>query len=312
MVQMMEFYFDSANTFSRIHCIKWLPDTPPVAVLQLAHGVGDYIDRYDEFARFMAENGFVVVGNSHAGHGRSAKSEDDLGFFAENDGWNVPVEDMRSLHKLTSGEYPDLPYFLLGHSMGSFLARTYIAKYPNGLSGCIISGTAQMPAIVCSFGRLMAGFEAKRIGLRGRSKLLDKLCFGSYNARISPKRTAFDWISRDNEIVDKYVADPCCGFVSSTALISDMMGGLKFIGNRKNLVSMNKTMPVLFISGEADPVGGYGKGVKKAYEAFLSLGCSDVSLKLYPGGRHEMLNEINRGQVYEDILIWLRSKLQNG
>lgn len=310
MAQVQEFFFHSSDGHGKLHGIRWLPDSgEPKAVLQIAHGVAEYVARYDLFARFLADSGFAVVGNDHLGHGKSAPSKEDKGFFADKDGWNTVVKDMHLLYEQERAQYRGCPYFLLGHSMGSFLARTYLIKYPGELAGCIISGTGSQPLALCNFGLFAARLERLRLGPRGKSKFLDNLSFGSYNKRITPHRTPNDWLSRDSMIVDKYYNDEDCGFISSVSLFSDMLSGIKYISDRKNLQKMQKDLPILFMSGEMDPVGSYGKGVTAAYQSFLDAGCTDVTLKLYPEGRHEMLNETNKEEVYADIRQWLESKL---
>ena len=301
----------SGDGKTQLRVRKCVPESGPRAVVQIAHGIAEHVGRYDDFAAFLAKNGFAVVGNDHLGHGMSAKSKEELGFFAEKDGWETVVGDMRKVYERFSAEYPGLPYFLFGHSMGSFLSRTYLIKYPDGLAGAILSGTGQQPGIIVYAGRGMGRREIKKHGPRYKSPLLNAMAFGSYNQRFEPKRTVSDWLSRDPGAVDKFRSDPLCGFVPSAALFTDMMNGIGFNQKRENLSKMKKDLPVYFMSGDADPVGAYGKGVKKAFESFRKAGMTDVSLRLYPEGRHEMLNELNRNEVFQDILNWLNSKLQS-
>lgn len=294
----------------RIHAVEWLPEKEkPRAVLQLAHGIAEYIKRYHDFAVFLSDNGFAVVGEDHLGHGESAKDAEHLGFFTEENGWWTVVSDMHILYETEHKKFEGLPYFLMGHSMGSFLARTYLTKYPGELSGCILSGTGHQSHALCTLGLAIAGLEKARLGKRGRSQLVYNLLFGSYNNHFKPVRTKADWISRDTDTVDAYVKDEGCGFIPTLGLVIDMLGGIQYITDGKNLQKMQKDLPVYFFSGDDDPVGSYGKGVKRAYTAFHNAGCTDVTLKLYPGGRHEMLNETNRGEVYRDVLAWLEKKL---
>ena len=216
---------------------------------------------------------------------------------------------MDKLHDIMSNEYPELPYVLFGHSMGSFLTRTYLIKHPDKYDGVILSGTGhQSPALVLG-GNVAASVMAKLNGAMGDGTKLDSLAFGSYLSKIENPRTKFDWLSRDAEQVDKYIADPLCGFVGKIGLYRDMMQGIKFITDKNNIAQMNKEKPVYFMSGDGDPVGDYGKGVERAYKAFCDAGLHDVFMRLYPGGRHEMLNETNKEQVYQDILNWLNEKI---
>lgn len=309
MPSFQDFYFQSSTGRTSIHALKCVPDSKPRAVVQIAHGIAEHIDRYRPFMEFLADNGFVVAGNDHLGHGKSIRVPEEQGFFAEKDGWWRVVDDMDKLHDIMSNEYPELPYVLFGHSMGSFLTRTYLIKHPDKYDGVILSGTGhQSPALVLG-GNAAASVMAKLNGAMGDGAKLDSLAFGTYLNKIENPRTKFDWLSRDTEQVDKYIADPLCGFVGKIGLYHDMMQGIKFITDKKNIAQMNKEKPVYFMSGDGDPVGDYGKGVERAYKAFCDAGLHEVFMRLYPGGRHEMLNETNKEQVYQDILSWLNEKI---
>ena len=309
MPSFQDLYFQSSTGRTSIHALKCVPDGKPRAVVQIAHGIAEHIDRYRPFMEFLADNGFVAAGNDHLGHGKSIRVPEEQGFFAEKDGWWRVVDDMDKLHDIMSNEYPELPYVLFGHSMGSFLTRTYLIKHPDKYDGVILSGTGhQSPALVLG-GNAAASVMAKLNGAMGDGTKLDSLAFGSYLSKIENPRTKFDWLSRDAEQVDKYIADPLCGFVGKIGLYRDMMHGIKFITDKKNIAQMNKEKPVYFMSGDGDPVGDYGKGVERAYKAFCDAGLHDVFMRLYPGGRHEMLNETNKEQVYQDILNWLNEKI---
>lgn len=310
MSLLTEWYVDSTDTKNKLHVMEWLPDDKNVrAVLQLSHGIMEHIGRYDTFARFMANTGIAVVGHSHLGHGKSVAAEKDIGFISDRDGWELAVRDTHLLWEKTHDKYPGLPYFLLGHSMGSFLARTFLIRYHNILAGCIISGTGQQAFALLIAGLAAAGAERLLFGPRHQSARLNYLCFGAYNRRIPNHRTPSDWLTRDHDVVEKYMADAVCGFVPSVALFSDMLGGIKYIGKKKNIANMQKDLPVLFISGAEDPVGDYGIGVKKVYDLFKDAGMSDVTLKMYDGARHEVLNETNKEEVWQDVLEWLNSKI---
>lgn len=304
-----DFFFTSSDEISRIHARECVPDGEPRAIIQIAHGIAEHIRRYDEFMQFLAENGFLVVGNDHLGHGKSYEGEEDKGIFAEQGGWQLVVRDMDKLRTYMRKRYPDLPYVFFGHSMGSFLTRTYLIDNPEKYDAAIISGTGNLGLPMVLAGYTLANILTKLNGPRGSGDLLDKIAFGSYNDKIENPRTRFDWLSRDSEVVDKYIADPNCGFVAKLSLYRDMMGGIKYIINQKNIDRMNKERPIYFMSGDQDPVGEYGAGVQRAYDAFCKAGLRDVMIRLYPGGRHEMLNETNKADVYRDILCWLNEKL---
>ncbi len=215
------------------------------------------------------------------------------------------VADLHRLRELEGEKYPGIPYFLYGHSMGSFLTRTYLIQYPGTVSGAILSGTGQESPLTIFFGKTIARHEAKKLGRDGVSPVIDRLSLGAYNKKFAPNRTAVDWISSDEAVADAYVADPLCGIPSSIGLFLDMMDGLTYIASKGNLAYMDKTTPIYLFSGEKDPVGGMGRGVKTVYGLFQNAGCSDITLKLYPAGRHEMHNEPNHNEVFADLLAWL-------
>lgn len=309
MPTFKDFYFNSSTGKNKIHARMCVPDAEPRAIVQIIHGIAEYIDRYDEFMSFLADNGIIAVGTDHLGHGKSIESEEQTGFFAYDNGWDYVVRDEEVLRLAMHENYPELPIIVFGHSMGSFMARTLLIRYPDAFNAAIISGTGNQGAALVNGGLIMGNLVTGLKGAHHYSKFLNNLAFGSYNKIYDNPKTEYDWLSRDEANVQKYIDDPLCGFIPSCSLFRDMMTGVKFITNKKNLTAMNKDMPVYFISGDMDPVGECGKGVQKAYNNFLEAGMKDVSIKLYPGGRHEMLNEINKDEVYTDILAWLDSKI---
>ena len=310
MPSFQEFTFTSSTGMNRIRAKKYLPDGEAKAIVQIAHGIAEHIDRYAEFMEFLAGNGYIVVANDHLGHGKSINGPEDLGFFAARDGWNYVLRDMEKLHDRTVKEHPGLPYVMFGHSMGSFLTRTYLIRYPGKYDAAILSGTGHQAKPMVLGGYALASAAVKLYGPRKVGDKLNSIAFGAYNKGFENPRTAFDWLSRDEAQVDKYIADPLCGFVATVSLFRDMMGGIKFITDQKNINTMSRTQPVYFMSGDCDPVGDNGKGVERAYKAFCYAGLHDVMIRLYPGGRHEMLNEVNKYDVYQDILSWLKEKVK--
>lgn len=309
MPTFKDFYFNSSTGKNKIHARMCVPDAEPRAIVQIIHGIAEYIGRYDEFMSFLADNGIIAVGTDHLGHGKSIESEEQTGFFAYDNGWDYVVRDEEVLRLAMHENYPELPIIVFGHSMGSFMARTLLIRYPDAFNAAIISGTGNQGAALVNGGLFMGNLVTGLRGAHHYSKFLNNLAFGSYNKIYENPKTEYDWLSRDEANVQKYIDDPLCGFIPSCSLFRDMMTGVKFITNKKNLTAMNKDMPVYFMSGNMDPVGECGKGVQKAYNNFLDAGMKDVSIKLYPGGRHEMLNEINKDEVYADILAWLNSKI---
>lgn len=315
MANTREFTFPSQDGLHQIHAAEWLPGQgAPRAVVQLVHGISEYILRYDEFARYLADHGFAVVGHDHLGHGGTARDRREYGFLAERDGWDLLARDVRALRLATGARFPGLPYFLLGHSMGSFVARTCLIRWPGMVDGCILSGTGQEAPALVALGKLLCAVLAKVRGPRYVSPLVTALSLGAYNRQFKPNRTGADWICRDEAVVDAYVADPLCNFFPTVGMNRDMMGGLQFIAKPEHLDRMDPDTPVYFFAGDRDPVGANGAGVKKVVGFFQAAGVKDVSLRLYPGGRHEMLNEINKQEVYTHVLAWLEGHLgdQNG
>ncbi|MBR2808312.1 MAG: alpha/beta hydrolase [Oscillospiraceae bacterium] len=311
MPEIRDYYFPSTNGKNKILARICTPDKPPKAVVQIAHGIAEHISRYDPFMFFLAENGYVAVGNDHLGHGLSAENEDGLGIFDTQNGWTYAVDDMKALRDQVRQEFHDIPYIFFGHSMGSFLTRTYLIRYPDQYDAAILSGTGQQSPALINAGFFAANLLTLLRGPGADGKLLNDMAFGSYCKKIDNPRTPFDWLSTNEENVDRYIADPLCGFVAKCSMYRDMMGGLKFLTKQSNIDKMNKDAPIYFMSGAEDPVGDYGAGVEKAYRAFCDAGLHDVTMKLYPGGRHEMLNETNREEVMQDILAWLDQRVDS-
>ena len=300
--RMEEFYLLS-NGFGRIHCGMWQPSGQPKAVVQLIHGIAEHIARYDHFAKFLAAHGYLVVAQDHMGHGGSIEDLQQGYFYG---GWMAAVADVKSLHDKTAEEYPTIPYYMLGHSMGSFLLRTYLYTYPDSVDKAIISGTAWQSPGTLKAGLFLCKAEEKRLGDKASSPIMNKLMFGAYNKPFAPNRTTHDWITSVDAVVDAYIEDPLCGFDATIALARDMLLGISMNQMQENLQKMKKNLPVLFVSGSKDPVGAMAKGVLACIDAFKRAGMKDITIKLYPEGRHEMLNEINREEVYQDILDWIQ------
>lgn len=300
--------FPSATGTGEICVSTWIPDTGAVrGVLQITHGMAEHIQRYAPFAQFLNEHGYVVVGQDQAGHGRSVIEGGIYGYFGEANGWTALVEDMRDVYRQTKAAYPDVPYVLMGHSMGSFLARTYAARYGEDMDAFIFSGTAgKNPALPIA--KLIAAWQCRK-NAKAPSKTLDSLAFGAYAKAVPNAKTAFDWLSHDEAVVDAYVKDPECGFVFTAAAFRDLFDGLMEI-SAKDWPEKVALKPILILSGAEDPVGGNGKGVQEVADTLIRAG-RDVELKLYAGGRHEMLNELERQAVYQDILAFLDKVVQS-
>ncbi|KYH34656.1 phospholipase YtpA [Clostridium tepidiprofundi DSM 19306] len=282
----------------------------PKAAIQIAHGASEHAKRYFEFAKTLTEEGFVVYANDHRGHGKTALNDEELGFFAEKNGWKIVVDDMHELTDIIKKENGDIPIFLLGHSMGSFLARSYIIEYGKGIDGVILSGTGYNTSFEIKLGLLISNREINKKGLKTKSMKLQKLTFGSLNNKFKSPRTDYDWLNRDEKEVDKYIEDKLCGGAFTTSSYRDLFNGISEICNLKNISKVPKTLPIYLFSGDKDPVGKNGKGVLKVYNLFKKAGIRDIEMKLYKDGRHEMLNELNKHEVYEDIINWINRHLK--
>lgn len=300
--------FRSNDERTAIHAVQWLPEQKPRAILQIVHGMAEYAERYEPFAKFLTEQGFLVVGHDHLGHGASVCSAEDYGYFAEKNGNQTLLKDIHKLRKQTQKKYPGIPYFILGHSMGSFLVRQYLCIYAEGLAGAVIMGTGYQPWILTKFGMGLCKVRAWQRGWRYRSNLIDSMACGAY-ARYFKSETGNEWLSRNQENVMRYTRDEHCGFQFTLNGYYNLFYSINCLSYRSYLEKMPKDLPILFVSGEQDPVGQFGKGVKKVYKTFLKLGIQDASCKLYPEDRHEILNEIDADVVMKDISEWLEKKL---
>lgn len=311
MTNMTEFTFLSTDGKTQLHGMRWEPDGGSVrAVLQICHGVAEHIARYDAFARYLNGLGIAVVGHDHLGHGLSLPEGGTPVYFGESNTWNTVVDDIYVLHQRIRLWYPDVPLCIMGHSMGSFLTRTYLIRYPGTVKAAIIMGTGWQPKVVIAGGMAVAKAVGAVVGENGTSDLVTNLAFGAYNKLFAPNRTSCDWLSADEGNVDAYMADPLCGADATVGLFRQMLSGIRFNQKLSNLRQMDPRIPVLFVAGEKDPVGDCGNGVRRTYQEFRRAGVQDCTLKLYPGLRHEILNEkAQQQQIFEDIGQWLASKL---
>ena len=307
MTNLSEFTFLSSDGKTQLHGMLWEPEGVAVrAVLQICHGVAEHIARYDGFARALNEQGIVVAGHDHLGHGKSLPDGGTPVYFGQGSTWNTVVDDIYILHQRLKQRYPDVPLCIMGHSMGSFLTRTYLIRYPGTVKAAVIMGTGWQPQAAITGGLALANAIAAVSGENATSELVTELAFGSYNKLFAPNRTKVDWLSADESNVDDYIADPLCGADATVGLFRQMLRGLRFNQTPGNIDRMDKNAPILLIAGQDDPVGNMGAGVRRTHDAFKRTGVRDVTLKLYPGLRHEILNEAAmRDTVYGDIGAWL-------
>lgn len=297
-----EFEFNSFGD-AVIKGYKWIDEGNPSGILVISHGMAETIERYDAFANYMLDHGIFVFGHAHRGHGKTAGSVENLGYLGEN-GWFKMKEDLRRVIELVRDDYPDAPLILMGHSMGSFLVRDFILDYTYLVSGVILSGTGYPSKLELGLAKWLADREYKKSKVDEKSVLLNRVSFGTYNKKIKSPATAFDWLSRDPAEVNKYIADPYCGEIHPTSFYIEFTGNLQRILYTDVFKNQKNGLPMLIFSGDADPVGNYSKGVKKTNDYYKENGFN-TTLKLYSKGRHEMLNEINKKDVYEDIFKWI-------
>lgn len=309
-IQTEDVRFLSAEGATTIVGCVWrdVENPQPRAVVQLVHGMAEHIGRYDEFARYLVERGYVVCGHDHLGHGKSVAYKSEWGCLPLDGGANVLLQDMHQLRECVQSRYGgDIPYVVFGHSMGSFVVRNYIAQYGRGLAGAIVCGTGQLPAITSQAAGVLCRALAKIRGEKYRSKLIDSMGAGGYNKAIENPRTSVDWLSYNTDNVDAYVADERCGFMFSVGGYASVSSLTLAIVQPECIAAVPKDLPVLFIAGEEDPVGDCGKGVQAAYQALRDAHLQDVSIKLYPHMRHEILNEDDKAEVMADVYEWIEA-----
>lgn len=300
-----EFYFQSYCGTNKIHAVKWVPDGTPLCVVQIVHGMAEYVERYEEFALFLTERNILVVGEDHLGHGKSM-GDNPPGYFCEREPDKVVVENVHILKDMIREEYPDIPYVVFGHSMGSFITRNFIHKYGSEVDGAVISATGLQPKAILPAMKIMVAVLQSFQGSRHVSKFMDKMAFGTYLKRVKEPKTSFDWLSVSEENVQNYMADDQCGFIFTLNGFKTLAGLCSGLYDTDKIAAMPKDLPLLFIYGDEDPVGNYGAGVEKSYRMYVDAGMYLVSKILYPGKRHELLNEDNKMDVMQDIYGWIQ------
>ncbi len=295
----------------KVHVKQWqVRGEKPRAILQLSHGMAEHIERYDPFAQYLVEKGIYVFGNDHRGHGQTGKSAGRMGFLAKQDGFERIVDDLYTITLHIQKEYPETPVFLLGHSMGSFVARRYIQKYADAIQGVIISGTAYSPGVAGKMGKMLALMEERRSGPTAPSPLMNRLVFGANNKSFHNPITAFDWLCSNSEVVENYIDDPLCGFICSSRFFYDLLTGLEMIHDPNLIQTIPKDLPMLIFSGDMDPIGNNGKGIQKVVQQYKKNGLNNIEYKLFTNGRHEMLNEVNKDEVYTFVFDWIQKQIQ--
>ena len=305
----MTAYTFTASDGAALAAYKWEPNTAPRGVIHIAHGLSEHAGRYARAAKTLNSYGYAVYAHDMRGHGQTAKSQEALGFLAEKNGWNRVVLDVAEMLEAESQEHNSIPLILLGHSLGSYLTQQLIYEHPNLLNAAILSAPNGKPSLLAQAGRAIARAERLRLGKRGRSQLINSLTFGKFNEAFAPVETPFDWLSRDASEVKLYFNDARCGFLSTTQLWVDFLDGIKALSPPANKRMIGATFPIYIMAGSHDPVCEQGKGAETLAQEYKAVGLTNVTFKLYPEGRHELLNEINRHEVLDDVVNWLAQVL---
>ena len=300
-----------ADDGTDIFFYRWLPDEKNdiKAAVQIIHGMGDHAGRYKEFAQALTDAGFAVYSNDHRGHGKTGGSPQTFGHLADEGGWDLVVSEVFKLTEILKQENPLKDIFIYGHSMGSFLARDYSLIHGKEIRGMIISGTKTFPGLIENIGTLIAKMQIRKNGPKVKSPLLLSLTFGKYNKYFKPNRTPSDWLSRDMQKVDELIADPYCNGQYSATFFLDLAKGLTKINKMENMKKTPRHLPIYLLAGTKDPVCNFTKDVLKVYEDYKKAGIKDISFKFYEGARHEIINELNRQEVYKDIIDWINDRI---
>lgn len=298
----------TASDEHKISLYCWETVEKPAAVLLIFHGMAEHAGRYGRLAAFLNTHGIVVFGNDLRGHGKTALLNGKPGVTGENGFYKI-VEDQYLLTKELKQRYPEIPVFILAHSFGSFVGQEYITRYGNEINGIILSGSAAQTGAEIRLGKLLSWIQVRTSGADKPARLIEKLSFGTYNKKIKKPKNSFDWLSRDEAEVRKYMEDKDCGFTCSAGFYYYFMSAMLRLYDEKKLGNIPRNLPVYLIAGQEDPVGNYGRKVEELYGIFNSLGLHDLKMKLYEDSRHEILNEINRDEVSKDILSWINSHL---
>ena len=295
----------SSNKKDTIHAKVYIPNNldKVKGIIQISHGMCEYIDKYKDYMEFMVKKGYIICGNDHLGHGVYV-AKDERGFFADENGFKYLVEDVYNLTKIMQKEFKNIPYFLLGHSMGSFIARCYMYKYKDKINGYIIMGTSG-PNKLVDTGIKLADIIINKKGKMYRSKFLTNAVIGKFNESFRPNVSKYDWLSSDETMLPKYIKDKTGDFVFTASGYKDLFYLQKNCNLIKNIEKVPINLPVIFLSGSMDPVGDLGKGVLEVYYNFIKTGHTNTSVKLYPNLRHELLNEVGKEKIYQDIINWI-------
>lgn len=305
-----EFYFPSADGKTNIHAVEWIPTEDVIGILQVAHGVTEHILRYETFAEYFTKKGFVVVGSDHIGHGTSIAEGAEPMYFGPVGSWDWVVEDLHTCKTIMKKKFSDVPYSMLGFSLGSFLVRSYLITHPGEIDAAILVGTGQTPGLQIMLAKWIVNREAGKVGEEHTSPMIKQLTFETYNKIFAPNRTEYDWLNSNTKALDDYIQDPLRGECFTAGLFRELLSAMAFTGKKKELKKMDMDTPIYFVSGSKDPVGDCGKGVLRAYSNFKKVGVKEVSMKIYPELRHDILKETGSNKIYGDIYKWLKKQIK--
>ena len=296
----------TARDGASIHVYHWSPDFEiGRGIVHIVHGLSEHAGRYEAFAEELTGEGFQVFAHDQRGHGRTSTNSDGFGYVADADGWRTLVSDTIELGCVERQRFPQLPFYLFGHSMGTYVVQEILGLKPELADAAILSGPNGEAGLLTRIGRLIARVERLRLGRHGRSDLINTLSFGAFNRSFAPNRTSYDWLTRDEQAVDRYIADPCCGFIATNQFWVDLLDAIVAIARPENRARIRRDLPIYIFSGRNDPVNNQGRGAEYLAETLRSMGVRNVSYRVYPKGRHETLNELNRDEVMGHILEWL-------
>lgn len=298
---------DQREIFVYYYCRE---DMTPKGIIQISHGMAETAARYKDFARELTQNGYLVFANDHRGHGKSADSLEEQGYLGEKNGFSLLVSDIAHLTNLIRKDYPSLPIYLFSHSMGSFASQEYIMRYPDKIDGLILSGSNGEQGIALTGGKIISKIEMMIRGKKAKSKLMNYLTFGHYNKNFQPEVTGVEWLTRDKNEQIKYLNNPYCGSIFPASFYYDFLNHLQYIENEDHFDKIPKNIPIYILSGDQDPVGDFGRGISRLKDRYEKCGVKDLTSKLYEGARHELLNEINRTEIIEDIIQWLNKRVE--
>ena len=312
MIERKRFSYDSVAQGIEVAGYLWLPEEYPKALLVIAHGMTESMVRYDDFAQTMAEKGLLVAGKDHLGHGETAPSQEDLGYFGRVSYENKQNADLQKLINIVSEQYPHVPLFVMGHSMGSFLVREYITEHGDDIAGAILSGPGDMNRFTVSCARILVDMMSLFKGQKFRSKFIQKLMFGAFNSRIKQPRTSFDWLTRDEAVVDEYLKHKENGFIFTLNGFTHLLINIARVSQPSAFSDTPADLPILLVGGAEDPVGDWGKALPSLAEKYCKAGVRDVEMRLYPEDRHEVVNELNKAEVDAEIFAWIEAHLPEG